>query len=67
MEAAPIHVVEIPRLEVEGRAVSASEVRRLLAKDDFAAMTALTPATTLSRLRAIYAFRTLLQAGHRAA
>jgi [citrate (pro-3S)-lyase] ligase len=67
VEAAPIHVVEIPRLEVEGRAVSASEVRRLLAKDDFAAMTALTPATTLSRLRAIYAFRTLLQAGHRAA
>ena len=67
VEGAPIHVVEIPRLEVDGRAVSASEVRQLLAKGDFAAMTALTPVTTLSHLRAIYAFPTQLQASHRAA
>jgi [citrate (pro-3S)-lyase] ligase len=67
VEGAPIHVVEIPRLEVDGRAVSASEVRRLLAKGDFAAMTALVPVTTLSHLRAMHAFPTQLQAGHRAA
>ena len=66
-EGAPIHVVEIPRLEVDGRAVSASEVRRQLAKGDFAAMAALVPPTTLSRLRALYAYRTQLKAGHRAA
>jgi len=67
VEGAPIHVVEIPRLEVEGRAVSASEVRRQLAKSDFAAMKTFVPPTTLSHLRAIYALRTLSQAGHRSA
>lgn len=54
-EGAPIHVVEFPRFEVAGRAVSASEVRRLLANGDFVAMAALAPATTLSHLRARYA------------
>jgi [citrate (pro-3S)-lyase] ligase len=54
-EGAPIQVVEFPRFEVEGRAVSASEVRRLLARGDFAAMDSLVPVTTLSQLRASYA------------
>jgi [citrate (pro-3S)-lyase] ligase len=54
-EGAPIQVVEFPRFEVAGRAVSASEVRRLLAQGDFAAMASLVPATTLSHLRSRYA------------
>ncbi len=54
-DGAPIQVVEIPRLEVSGRAISASDVRRQLAQGDFAAMSTLVPATTLSHLRARYA------------
>jgi len=50
----PIHVVEIPRLEIAGRAVSASQVRRLLAKGNFAAIAPLVPATTLACLRDKY-------------
>ncbi len=50
-----IRVVEVPRLEVAGRPVSASEVRRLLALGDFEAMASLVPATTLARLRIKYA------------
>lgn len=65
-EGRPIHVVEIPRLEVAGRAVSASEVRRLLAEGDFAAMASLTPPTTLACLRAKYAFRARTRADDRA-
>jgi [citrate (pro-3S)-lyase] ligase len=53
-EGAPIQVVEYPRFEVDGRAVSASEVRRLLARGDFAAMDSLVPVATLSQLRASY-------------
>jgi [citrate (pro-3S)-lyase] ligase len=57
-EGQPVHVVEIPRLEVAGHPVSASEVRRLLAKGDFVTMASLVPPTTLACLRAKYAFRT---------
>jgi [citrate (pro-3S)-lyase] ligase len=62
-EGPSIHVVEIPRYEIAGRAVSASEVRRLLAKGDFEAMATLAPATTIACLRAKYA----PQVGDRAA
>jgi len=50
-----IRVVEVPRCEVGGRPVSASEVRRLLDRGDFEALRSLVPATTLARLRAKYA------------
>jgi [citrate (pro-3S)-lyase] ligase len=53
-QGAPVHVLEIPRLEVSGRAVSASRVRRLLAKGNFAAIAPLVPATTLACLRDKY-------------
>lgn len=49
-QAAPIMTVVIPRLCVNGKAVSASEVRDLLAKQDFAAILPLVPPTTLSFL-----------------
>jgi [citrate (pro-3S)-lyase] ligase len=65
-EGKPVHVVEIPRLEVAGRAVSAGEVRRLLAKGDFVTMASLVPSTTLACLRAKYAFRVQPQADKRA-
>lgn len=63
-EGAPIRVVEFPRYEVDGCAVSASEVRRLLVLGDFEAMACLVPATTLSHLRARYGFQAQLQASH---
>jgi len=50
-----IQVIEMPRFEVNGRAVSASEVRRLLAREDFETMAALAPATTIECLRSRYA------------
>jgi len=46
--------VQMPRFEVDGRPVSASEVRRLLEWGDFEAMARLVPATTLARMRARY-------------
>ncbi len=49
-DAPAVQVVELPRLEVSGRAVSASEVRRLLKAGDFAAMEPLAPRTTLELL-----------------
>jgi [citrate (pro-3S)-lyase] ligase len=54
-EGPAIRAVEMPRCEVGGRPVSASEVRRLLARGDFEAMASLVPKTTLARLRAKYA------------
>jgi [citrate (pro-3S)-lyase] ligase len=64
-EGNPIHVVEIPRFEVKGRAVSASDVRRLLAGGDFETVASLVPATTLARMRARYGLRAKPQAGRR--
>jgi [citrate (pro-3S)-lyase] ligase len=61
----PLQVVEIPRLEVDGRAVSASEVRRLLALGDAAAIATLVPATTLACLRARYILSAPLAASAR--
>lgn len=63
-EGQPVHVVEIPRFEVAGHPVSASDVRRLLAKGDFVTMASLVPPTTLACLRAKYAFRTQPQADY---
>jgi [citrate (pro-3S)-lyase] ligase len=44
-------VVEIERLTSGGRPISASEVRRLLARGDFAGISRLVPSTTLAYLR----------------
>lgn len=49
-----IRVVEYPRFEVDGVPVSASAVRRLLARGDFDAMASLVPATTLALMGAKY-------------
>jgi [citrate (pro-3S)-lyase] ligase len=46
-----IEVVEVPRLAIGDRAVSASDVRRLLARGDFRALSAIVPDTTLEVLR----------------
>jgi len=49
--AAPaITVVEIPRKSIRGRAISASDVRRLLAQRDFSKIGELVPPTTLQFL-----------------
>lgn len=53
--AAPIQVVEIPRLAAGGTAISASEVRRLLKAGDFTRMAGLVPPATLDLMRAKYA------------
>ena len=47
----PVQVAELPRLEIGGRPVSASEVRRLQAAGDFARMAALVPPATLDLMR----------------
>jgi [citrate (pro-3S)-lyase] ligase len=48
--APPIAVVEVPRASVDGTPISASEVRRLLARRDFATIKELVPATTFEFL-----------------
>ena len=55
LAAAPIQVVELPRLEVSGKPVSASEVRRLLKAGDFPKMATLVPRATLDLMRERYA------------
>ena len=55
LAAAPIQVVELPRLEVAGKPVSASEVRRLLKTGDFPKMATLVPRATLDLMRERYA------------
>jgi [citrate (pro-3S)-lyase] ligase len=62
----PVKVIEIPRFEVAARPVSASQVRRLLAEGDFAAMASIVPATTLTLMQTKYAGRARPQAVHRA-
>jgi len=52
-----LRVVEIPRLEVAGRPVSASYVRQLLGEGDFEAMATIAPGTTVALLREKYAVR----------
>ncbi|RAI42403.1 [citrate (pro-3S)-lyase] ligase [Rhodoplanes roseus] len=49
-----VEVVEIDRTECEDVPISASEVRRLLAADDFARIRRLVPATTLELLETKY-------------
>ena len=50
----PVTVVEIERKAQSGRAISASEVRRLLRADDFEAMAAIAPPSTVDLLRTKY-------------
>lgn len=52
--APPVAVVEIERKSIDGRAISASEVRRRLREDDFDGMAALAPPATVALLRAKY-------------
>ena len=52
--AAPIAVVEVERTARSGRAISASEVRRLLRSDDFEGMAELAPKASIELLRAKY-------------
>jgi [citrate (pro-3S)-lyase] ligase len=52
--AAPIKVVEIPRTEHDAIPISASEVRRLLAANDFDRIASLVPPTTLQLLQNRY-------------
>jgi [citrate (pro-3S)-lyase] ligase len=53
-QAEPITVVEVPRASVNGNAISASTVRRLLAKGDFDSIQQIVPATTLNFLQMQY-------------
>jgi [citrate (pro-3S)-lyase] ligase len=53
-DAPAIEVVEIPRVEYDAVPISASQVRRLLAADDFNQIANLVPATTLQLLRTKY-------------
>ena len=48
--APPITVVEVPRASTRGAAISATEVRRLLAQGDFSRIKELVPTTTLQFL-----------------
>ena len=48
--APPITVIEVTRATVGGVSISATEVRRLLARRDFSGIAALVPATTLQFL-----------------
>ena len=50
LDAAPVRVHEIPRVERDGVAISASEVRRRLANKDLVALAGLVPAPTLALL-----------------
>jgi [citrate (pro-3S)-lyase] ligase len=57
-EKAPaVHVVEFPRLEINGRPISATDVRQLLAVGDFKTIASLAPATTIALLHEKYAAR----------
>lgn len=53
--ATPIAVVEVPRASIDGALVSASSVRKLLAKRDFASIKKFVPASTLNFLETNYA------------
>jgi [citrate (pro-3S)-lyase] ligase len=66
-EEPPVHVVEIPRFEMAGRPVSASQVRRLLTDGNFEEIASLVPTTTLALLRAKYAVHPEQSAEYRAA
>ncbi len=55
--APPVHVVEIARTEQDQRAISASEVRRLLRADDFDRIAKLVPPTTYDLLKSKYRMR----------
>jgi [citrate (pro-3S)-lyase] ligase len=52
--APPIEVVEIERRTVDGVPISASEVRSLLAVDDFERIARLVPPATVALLRSHY-------------
>ncbi|AUH00336.1 [citrate (pro-3S)-lyase] ligase [Prodigiosinella confusarubida] len=50
-----ITMVELPRIEADGQAISASEVRRLLKTEQFARLRDIVPETTFTHLVARYA------------
>jgi [citrate (pro-3S)-lyase] ligase len=52
--AKPVNVVEIPRIKSHDRAISASEVRRLLGTNDFDRIAELVPQTTYDLLSSKY-------------
>jgi [citrate (pro-3S)-lyase] ligase len=54
-KAQPIIVVEIPRAKIGEKAISATEVRNLLAQKDFSAIEKLVPPTTFQFLETKYA------------
>lgn len=51
MDAPPISLVEIERIQYQGKAISASWVRQLLVKKELATISHLVPATTLDYLQ----------------
>ena len=53
-QAQPITFIEVPRASVNGDAISASTVRRLLTEGDFASIQKIVPATTFNFLRMRY-------------
>jgi [citrate (pro-3S)-lyase] ligase len=53
--APPVTVVEVPRAAIRGTPISATEVRRLLAKRDFSRIKKMVPATTLQFLETKFA------------
>jgi [citrate (pro-3S)-lyase] ligase len=53
-KAEPITVIEVPRASINGNAISASTVRRLLTKGDFDSIQKIVPATTLKFLQMQY-------------
>jgi len=55
MNFPPIELVEFPRTVINGTAVSASQVRRLLAKKDLAAIKAIVPDATYQYLQEMLA------------
>ena len=53
LPAYDIKVVEIPRLNIDGEAVSASRVRKLLVDERFRELEKLVPASTYQFLRSL--------------
>ncbi len=61
-----VDLIEIERLELEGKAVSASLIRRLIQFEDWEAIRSLVPETTYSYLKSEEALETIqrIQSGH---
>lgn len=57
-EAPPIKVIEVPRTSIGPTPISATQVRRLLAKQDFSGIKKLVPPATLQFLESKFALKT---------